>query len=396
MEKPDTATTSRFDDSFIIRTIRDFFIGLLLIFIVELGVRYAMMLWNFETAQQERTQAAAENLAGDVRSIMLNRGGPVAARTIYPILQRDHAQMSLQIAIEPSDDTVKAVRGMMQSEPRGIPADWPDGTHHEARVGMVAEPFCIQCHSASKPGDTLGWVTVRNYRDSHVAQWLETVRLSGVFAMGNVIVDTIVLFFLLRLRMEPILSLRSVVSRLAKAGSDLSHRAPVRTEDEFGELAHDLNLFLDRLCHIIEDVGRVLTGIDKMAAQMETVSTGIDRQATRLAAELPGVGTDAVALEALLEGLEAISAQIGLDGAARARVTRMRADWQAARERASEARVNEEIRALDGSAGDMRRLEERMRGLAGEGQRLLARLGHESTLAQAATADPPDSPRAES
>ena len=64
-------TPTRFDDGFIIRMIRDFFIGLVLLFIIELGARYALVLWNFETVQRERTQAAAEKLAEDVRSICL-------------------------------------------------------------------------------------------------------------------------------------------------------------------------------------------------------------------------------------------------------------------------------------------------------------------------------------
>lgn len=65
---------ARFDNSFIIRTIRDFFIGLMLIFAIELGARYAYILWDFDTVQKDETRAAAEKLAGDVRQIMLNRG----------------------------------------------------------------------------------------------------------------------------------------------------------------------------------------------------------------------------------------------------------------------------------------------------------------------------------
>ncbi len=370
-------TFERFDNSFIIHTIRDFFIGLLIIFLIELGARYALVLWNYETVQRQETQLAAESLAEDVRSIMLNRGGPVAARTVYPILQRDHQRFGLDIAIEPSEDTVKAVRRLMNSPPVGLPPDWREGVHHEVRVDIVAERFCIQCHGESKPGDTLGWVTVRNYRSGHISNWWADVRLSGLFATWNLIVDTMVLFFLLRLRMEPILSLRAVVSRLAKAGSDLHHRAPVRSGDEFGQLAHDLNLFLDRITHINDDLRRVLLQIDTLSSQMEEVSTAVDSQATKLAAEMPGVGVDSVALEALLEGLEAVAQQIGLEDSTLIRIAGMRAKWLKAREEATDMIVRTEIRALDGSAGNMRRLEERMRALAGEGQRLLARLGHE-------------------
>ena len=373
-------TPTRFDDGFIIRMIRDFFIGLVLLFAIELGVRYALVLWNFETIQKDRTQAAAEKLAEDVRSIMLNRGGPVAARTVYPILERDHDRLGFDIAIEPSEDTVKAVKRLMRGgDAVGIPAAWPEdgGVHHEARVDVIAEAFCIQCHDKSEPGDTLGWVTVRNYRQSQMAAWWADVRLSGLFTMGNLIIDVIFLFVLLRWRMEPILSLRAVVSRLAKAGAGLSDRAPVRTSDEFGELANDLNLFLDRVSHITEDMGRVLTSMSSLALQMEHVSSGVDEQVTKIAAEMPGAGTDALALEALLDGLEAISAQLGLDEDVATRVATLRAKWLSARKASTEALLHGELRALDGSAADMRRMEERMRSLATEGQRLLERLGVE-------------------
>lgn len=382
MPDPADHALKRFDDSFIIRTIRDFFIGLLLIFAIELGVRYAVVLWQYETVQKERTQAAAEKLAEDVRSIMLNRGGPVAARTVYPILQRDHVRLGLNIAIEPTEDTVKAVKRLMPTPPQGLPGEWPDeGVHHEARVGVIAERFCIQCHSESKPGDTLGWVTVRNYRQNHISMWWGDVRFSGLFAMISVIIDTIILIVILRWRMEPILSLRAVVSRLAKAGSDLSHRAPVRSEDEFGQLAHDLNLFLDRISHITDDVGRVLTEIGALAEQMEGVSTAIDAQASKLATDMPGAGSDAVALEALLEGLEGVCGQLGLGEETRQRVATLRSQWQDMRHESIDTQVRSELRALDGSAGDMRRLEERMRALANEGQRLLKRLGDEENEA---------------
>ncbi|MCH8863701.1 MAG: HAMP domain-containing protein [Proteobacteria bacterium] len=38
----------------------------------------------------------------------------------------------------------------------------------------------------------------------------------------------------------------------------MSFRAPVKSADEFGELASDLNRFLDRLNQILEDLGDVL------------------------------------------------------------------------------------------------------------------------------------------
>jgi len=375
-----TKAPDRFDEHFIVRTIRDFFISLLVIITVELGARFGLMLWTYNTVEAQRTQIAAERLAEDVRAIMLNRGGPVAARTVYPVIERNHDLMGLDIAVEPAPATVAAITDMLGTPPRGIPADWPSGLHHEARIAIVAEEFCTACHHNSEPGDTLGWATVRNYRAVHVARWLEDVWLSGLFGMGNIIMHTIVLFVLLRLRMEPLLSLRAVVAQLARAGSDLGHRAPVRSPDEFGELAHDLNLFLGRLTLIIEDMSRVLAEIDDISSRMQDMGDAIDRHARALSEQIEalprGLAGEAAGLDGLLAALADVAAHLGLDDAARARIAAARARLAEVATAGDVAAVNEGLSALGGSAGEMRVLEERMRALSAEGQRLLARLGH--------------------
>lgn len=380
----------RFDDHFIVRTIRDFFLSLLIIITVELGLRFALMAWTYRTAEAARTEAAATRLAEDVRSIMLNQGGPVAARTVYPVIRRNHEQLGLSIAIEPAPATVEAITDLFGTAPRGIPARWPDGPHHEARVELRADEFCVSCHHLSEPGDVLGWVTVRNYRETHLARWWHDVRLSGIFGMGNVIMHTIVLFVLLRLRMEPLLGLRAVVGRLARAGSDLSHRAVVRSADEFGELAHDLNHFLDRLTQIIDDMSRVLTEIADMSLRMQDLGDGIEQQARALGDDAghlpPGGAAGASGLADILLGIEALAGHLEMPAAERARLGEIRARLGALSDSGTGGdRLRTGIRALGSTAGEMRVLEERMRALASEGQRLIARLGR-------GPADPPEQP----
>lgn len=396
MAKRDDGASVRFDQSFIVRTIRDFFISLLVIITLEMGVRFAVVLWDYQTAEKARTKAAAEGLAGDVRSIMINRGGPVAARTVYPILESNYEKRGLNIAIVPSDTTVASIRKRFGRAPDGIPAAWPDGEHHQAREDIQASQFCIQCHVEAEPGDTLGWVMVRNYRETHITQWLESVWMSGIFGMGNVVMHTVVLFALLRLRMEPLLSLRAVIARLARAGSDLSHRAPVRSNDEFGELANDINLFLDRLNHILADVGTVLGEVDSVAERLHAVSGAVDAHATNLAdigdrlaalaeaRERQGAPGDAAAMAGVLAALEAIAAHVDAPSATRERLSTARAQLQAV-EGATEsgslaertAEVHRQGQAFTRSVSEMRQIEAQMRALATEGQRLLARLGHD-------------------
>jgi len=90
--------------------------------------------------------------------------------------------------------------------------------------------------------------------------------------MGKILLHTVVLFFLLKVRMEPLLGLRSTISLLAKAGTDLTHRAAVKSQDEFGELAHDLNLFLDRINHVIADLSQVLNDVATLNKRLEQVN----------------------------------------------------------------------------------------------------------------------------
>jgi HAMP domain-containing protein len=260
-DRKHVAETARFDDSFATHMIRDFFLVLVTVVIVELSIRYALVVYDFHKNQELATQIEAERLASDIRSIMLNSGGPVAARTVYPILERNHRELGLAIAIEPSELTVSSIKAAFDFTPRGLPATWPEGEHHEVTVPVVAEQFCISCHITAKPGDVLGSVTVRNYLSTHLSQWWQEVQLTSLLGISKIVLHTIVLFFLLKIRMEPVLSLRSTIAELAKGATDLSHRAPIKSRDEFGELARDLNSFLDRITHVIQDLSGVLANV---------------------------------------------------------------------------------------------------------------------------------------
>jgi HAMP domain-containing protein len=230
------AETTRFDDSFATHMIRDFFLVLVTVVIFELSIRFGLVIYDFHENQQMATQIAAERLASDIKSIMLNSGGPVAARTVYPILERTHEDLGLAIAIEPSEVTVSSIESAFSFTPRGLPAEWSEGEHHEVRVDVVAEQFCISCHVTAKPGDVLGSITIRSYLSSHLSQWWHEVRVASLLG-------------------------RSMIAQLAKGASDLSHRARIKSRDEFGELARDLNSFLDRIDHVMEDLSDVLATV---------------------------------------------------------------------------------------------------------------------------------------
>ncbi len=120
----------RFDQSFVVKMIRDFFLLLLLVSALELGIRFGIVLYEFYQEEPKVTRLAAERLASDVKDIMVNSGGPVAARTLYPILRDNHEARGLVIAVEPTAATVASIEGIFKFTPKGIPAAWPEGRHH--------------------------------------------------------------------------------------------------------------------------------------------------------------------------------------------------------------------------------------------------------------------------
>ncbi|MDZ7710571.1 MAG: methyl-accepting chemotaxis protein [Roseovarius sp.] len=97
------------------------------------------------------------------------------------------------------------------------------------------------------------------------------MRLSGLLSLGKIVLHSVLLFLILRARLEPLLGLRSVVSRLARAYGGLTHRAEIRTADEFGVLARDLNLFLDRVCRLMEELDAVLQRVVAVNADIVSI-----------------------------------------------------------------------------------------------------------------------------
>ncbi|MEO1139525.1 MAG: HAMP domain-containing protein [Pseudomonadota bacterium] len=282
MLSDDHPSIGRFDKSFLIHMIRDFFVILVIVTVVEFSLKAALVYYNYVANGTEDAAIVAEDLAENVRSIMRNEGGPVAARTMYPILETNWSDLGYVIAIEPADVTVESIEDGFGFTPRGIPAEnWPDGNYRDFQISIVAEEFCLACHTQANVGDTLGTVTVRNYLSRDFALWFQDVRLTAVLSAGKIVVHSFLLFLILRARLEPLMELRSVVSKLARAYGKLDHRAEIRTSDEFGVLARDLNLFLDRISVIVSELDAVLAKVvsanDNIIGIQSDLRASIDR-----------------------------------------------------------------------------------------------------------------------
>ncbi|AHM05547.1 hypothetical protein roselon_03289 [Roseibacterium elongatum DSM 19469] len=281
MLQDDNPSIGRFDKSFLIHMIKDFFTVLVIVTVVEFSLKAALVFYNFWANGADEAAVVADDLAENVRSIMRNEGGPVAARTMYPILERNWSDLGYVIAIEPTPVTIRSIEAGFGFVPRGIPAgEWPEGRHAESQITIEAEAFCLACHTEAAIGDPLGTVTVRNYLARDFEIWLKDIRLTAALSAGKIVLHSFLLFLILRARLEPLMELRSTVSRLARAYSSIGHRAEIRTSDEFGVLARDLNLFLDRISAVVEELDAVLAKVvsanDDILAIQGDLRTNID------------------------------------------------------------------------------------------------------------------------
>ena len=117
-----TSASSHFEPSFMFHMIRDFFLLLLAVAAMEMTIRYAALRWDFAQAEPLRVARATQQLAIDIKSIMLNAGGPVAAQTVYPILNRNHDDLGLSIVVEPAAVTIASMKESRGMDVQGLPA----------------------------------------------------------------------------------------------------------------------------------------------------------------------------------------------------------------------------------------------------------------------------------
>jgi len=267
----------RFDKSFLIHMIRDFFVLLVLVTVLEFALKAGLVYYKFRVEGPEIAREAASDIADNVRSIMRNEGGPVAARTVYPILESNWNDLGYLIAIVPSPVTTRSIEQGFGFTPEGIPRGaWPEAVSNTATLPVTASgPFCLGCHTEADVGDVLGEVVVRRDLGTDFSEWVEDMRITGLLSMGKIVLHSVLLFVILRARLEPLMGLRSTVSRLARAYSGLTHRAEIRTADEFGVLARDLNLFLDRVSRLMEELDEVLRRVVAVNGDIVTIQSDL-------------------------------------------------------------------------------------------------------------------------
>lgn len=87
-----------------------------------------------------------------------------------------------------------------------------------------------------------------------------------------ILVSIVVAFLVIQLVYRPILSLKSMVSGLSSGDADLTQRLTVSTNDDLGQIAQSVNLFVDKLQSMMKDIRRATLTLADNIEQMEQFS----------------------------------------------------------------------------------------------------------------------------
>ncbi len=175
-------------------------------------------------------------------------------------------------------------------------------------------------YAESIPGTSL-WVGTGIYIDTIEAEKgrIEAVIATDVLKGGLVVAGVAGAFFLLVILPVTLAiafgisrSLRNAIEGLkgiAEGEGDLTTRLDIENQDETGELAHWINLFIENLQGIVGDVTKNSSGLSDASNELSAVSTQLSQNAEQAASKAKHVAGAAEEMSQRMTSVAAASAQ---------------------------------------------------------------------------------------
>ncbi|MEL0655195.1 methyl-accepting chemotaxis protein [Pseudoalteromonas issachenkonii] len=128
----------------------------------------------------------------------------------------------------------------------------------------------------------LGVVIDKNKAYASVSAFGQT---AAVFMVIGIVTIIIMMQLLLRYLMQPMHRLNDAIKDIAQGEGDLTGRLIVENDDEFGELSHSFNIFIEKIQHSIEHVKSTTeqldTAIESLVSQTHSSLSMYDDQSKR-------------------------------------------------------------------------------------------------------------------
>ena len=129
---------------------------------------------------------------------------------------------------------------------------------------LIAAQDCLMCHATSKEGDVLGVMDmVYSFETIDDDLAMRSSKLILIFMAALVLTTVLVLFALKVVVGTPINELLLRAKDLSSGDGDLTARVEVKSDDEIGEVGHNVNSFIEQIQQTVVTSQNIAKGVDQ-------------------------------------------------------------------------------------------------------------------------------------
>jgi methyl-accepting chemotaxis protein len=141
---------------------------------------------------------------------------------------------------------------------------------------LVADSECLACHATSNVGDVLGIMDLTfsmNSIDSNIFNI--SMKFLAIFVGFFFLILILILLILKKVVGNPINLLLDRVKDLSSGDGDLTKRVNIHSNDEIGEVAHEVNIFIDKIKDTIIQSQKSAHNVEKNGEDLSVSSISI-------------------------------------------------------------------------------------------------------------------------
>jgi len=152
---------------------------------------------------------------------------------------------------------------------------------------LIAEPDCLACHATSQKGDVLG-VMDMTFSFSEIDAYIGAVswKLVTIFSLCLLITSVLIMLVLKRVVGNPLGILLERIHNLSSGNGDLTARVKINSQDEMGEIAKYINIFIEKIQSIILSSQKISQNVEHTGEMLNSnaveFSKGVVEQAHQI------------------------------------------------------------------------------------------------------------------
>lgn len=164
-----------------------------------------------------------------------------------------------------------------------------DDKGHRLRLlqPLIAEQDCLACHATSQKGDVLG-VMDMTFSFDEIDAYINAVswKLLLIFSLSLLLTTVLILLILKKVVGNPLEILLERIKDLSSGNGDLTARVDIKSQDEMGEIAKYINLFIEKIQSIIHTSQSISQNVEHTGESLNTnaleFSKGVLEQAHQI------------------------------------------------------------------------------------------------------------------